>query len=134
MNLAFHYSSTQSPHITGYLSPWQHTLCTQTEDIKSTSAQVITKSQLAQYKTCASVSVRKRRETFSRANAYTCVFVCALPLDFFTSGSGSASLMNWPSSFTFPKVILLRLKQKKAESGSESSAQYQASTIRIFFC
>lgn len=30
-----------------------------------------------------------------------------MPLDFFTSGSGSASLINWPSSFTFPNVILL---------------------------
>lgn len=35
-------------------------------------------------------------------------FNLVLPLDFFTSGSGSASLMNWPSSFTFPKVILLK--------------------------
>lgn len=38
---------------------------------------------------------------------------CIMPLDFFTSGSGSASLINWPSSFTFPNVIFLSGQEEK---------------------
>lgn len=38
---------------------------------------------------------------------------CVMPLDFFTSGSGSASLMNWPSSFTFPNVIFLKKEKDR---------------------
>ena len=42
--------------------------------------------------------------------------VCVVPLDFFTSGSGSASLINCPSSFTFPKVIFLERQREKVAS------------------
>lgn len=38
------------------------------------------------------------------------------PLDFFTSGSGSASLINWPISFTFPNVILLTGQRRRMKT------------------
>ena len=41
-----------------------------------------------------------------------------MPLDFFTSGSGSASLINCPSSFTFPNVIFLK-RQREIERDRE---------------
>lgn len=38
---------------------------------------------------------------------------CIMPLDFFTSGSGSASRINWPNSFTFPNVIFLSRQRRR---------------------
>lgn len=49
----------------------------------------------------------------------------SVPLDFFTSGSGSASRMNWPNSFTFPNVIFLQTEETDEDSRDETEARTQ---------